>query len=181
MKGRSGKSLTKKLIWVCVIEVVILFVVIILWQNSVDKYIEEKVQNNGETLPGITTEYQGEAIHETVNETEVAETEPSMPTVDIDMNCDHIFEVFNGKDGIETSCRFCGISQMDLYNAGITLPDEPCDCEYETVLQMNGTPAYECKKCHNIKIKPSAALTELKLISDTNAKGKNDDIKYCTF
>ena len=101
--------------------------------------------------------------------------------VSIDMNCNHIFEVFTGKHGVETSCRFCGISMNDLFNAGIVLPDVDCEHNYEKVIQTNGTPAYECKNCHNILLYNFPPLTELKLLSDTNAKGKNDDIKYGTF
>lgn len=181
MKDRFGKAFTKKLIWVCAIEIVILLAVIGLWKNSIDRRIEEKIQDNSETQAAVSTEQQVEVPHETVSDVEIVETTTSVSAINIDMDCDHIFEVFNGKEGIETSCRFCGISQTDLFNAGITLPDEPCDCEYETVMQTNGTPAYECKKCHNIKIKQSASLTELKLISDTNAPGKKEDIKYGNF
>ena len=101
--------------------------------------------------------------------------------LNIDMNCNHIFEVFNGKDRVKTRCRFCGISMDDLNDAGIELPHVDCEHDYETVMQTNGAPAYECKKCHNIMIKPSAYFTELKLLSDTNAKGKTDDVKFGTF
>lgn len=107
--------------------------------------------------------------------------EESLSTVTIDMDCDHIFEIFPGKNGIETSCRFCGISMDDLINAGIVLPDVDCEHNYEKVIQTNGTPAYECKNCHNILLYNCPPLTELKLLSDTNAKGRNDDIKYGTF
>lgn len=182
---KSGKGFTKKLIWICAIEILILIVVIALWKNSSNKNVEKDVES--------ASQHQVETTSELMNVVETANEQPEesiseaqeiiVPTVgpEIDMNCDHIFEVFNGKSGIETSCRFCGVSQEDLYNAGIVLPDEPCECEYETVMQTNGTPAYECKKCHTIMIKPSVSLTELKLLSDTNAKGKVDDVKYGSF
>lgn len=99
----------------------------------------------------------------------------------IDPNCNHIFEVFNGKKGIETSCRFCGISEQELYDAGMLTTSPPCDCDYEPVMQTNGTPAYECRKCHNIQIMPSASLTMLKKLADTNAKGKTEDVKLGDF
>ncbi len=115
--------------------------------------------------------------------TEVTEPlqEETVPKVSINMDCNHIFEVFTGKHGVETSCRFCGISMNDLFDAGIILPDIECEHYYEQIIQTNGTPAYECKHCHNILLFNNPALTDLKLLADTNAEGKTDDIKYGTF
>lgn len=107
--------------------------------------------------------------------------EETVPDVIINMDCNHIFEVFTGKHGVETSCRFCGISMDDLNNAGIILPDIECEHKYEKIIQTNGTPAHECRNCHNILLYNNPPLTDLKLLSDTNADGKNDDIKYGTF
>lgn len=114
---------------------------------------------------------------------ELTETlqEETVPDVSINMDCNHIFEVFTGKHGVETSCRFCGISMDDLFNAGIILPDIECEHYYEQIIQTNGTPAYECKHCHNILLFNNPSLTDLKLLADTNAKGKTDDVKYGTF
>lgn len=99
----------------------------------------------------------------------------------IDPNCEHIFEVLNGKDGIETKCRFCGISMEALNDAGIVLEEKDCECEYEPIIQTNGTPAYECKKCHKIQAMSIAPLTSLKKIADTNANGKDNDVKLGDF
>lgn len=183
MNKQSNKGFTRKMIWVCAIEVVILVFVLILWMGS-DSQEEPQanMQRQAETY-AISDTLPPTEPADPIQTTTISETEaPTAAMVEIDMDCDHIFEVFNGKNGIETSCRFCGISEIDLYNAGIELENERCEeCEYETVMQTNGTPAYECKKCHNIQIKQSASLPELKLLSDTNAKDKKDDVKYGTF
>ena len=183
MSGKPAKSFTRIMFWVCLAEVLILVVAIICWMNAIDTRIDETIQDSSQAYFAVSTGDQMIAPTLSAESTVTAATETHsiVSMVNIDMNCDHIFEVFNGKEGIETSCRFCGVSQAQLFEAGIELPNEPCECEYETVIQTNGTPAYECKKCHNIKIKQSAALTELKFISDTNAKNKKDDVKYGKF
>ena len=90
--------------------------------------------------------------------------------------CDHIFEVLNTSDGIATSCRFCGISQNNLPEDDESFSYSKCEHDYEAILQTNGTPAYECRKCDNIQIMAIASLTNLKKLRDTNADGKNEDV-----
>lgn len=121
------------------------------------------------------------SVANNIAETEDKDVSSSGQKRIIDMDCDHIFEVFNGKLGIETACRYCGISMNELDAAGIELKNEPCECEPELIIQTNGTPAYECSKCHNITLCPNPYLTDMKLISDTNAEGKKDDVKYGSF
>lgn len=91
-------------------------------------------------------------------------------------DCEHIFEVLNTSDGIATKCRFCGISQNDLPDTYDSISYGNCEHSYETILQTNGTPAYECLKCHNIQIMQIASLTDLRKLRDTNAHGKNKDV-----
>ena len=48
-------------------------------------------------------------------------------------------------------------------------------------MQTNGTPVYECSKCHNIDLCVAPHLSQLRLLSDTNAKGKHEDVEFGSF
>lgn len=108
---------------------------------------------------------------------------PPLPDETIDRTCDHIIELFPGTQGIEATCRLCGASADALEAAGIEWRKEYCEeeCDWKLVMQTNGTPVYECAKCHNISLCLSPHLTDLRLLSDTNAKGKHEDVKYGSF
>lgn len=173
-----------------VVMVALVLVILLLALGIVSVSVGEKdaqvqlaaEQSRESTAPSETTEEPG--TDSPVEST----TEPSQPAstgraIDIDMDCDHIFEVFSGKQGIETSCRFCGISEEELVAAGVDWKPRTCEgeCDFETVIQTNGTPAYECSKCHRIMICASPGLSDLRLLSDTNAKGKHEDVKFGSF
>ena len=139
------------------------------------RYSEDVIETN--VLPQVA---ESQALNYGQSQMENAIPEEASSELS-DPNCEHIFEVLNGKDGIETKCRFCGISMEALNDAGIVLEDKNCECEYEPIIQTNGTPAFECKKCHQIQIMSIAPLTRLKKLADTNAKGKDKDVKLGDF
>ena len=161
----------------------IAFFLVLLIVSAISMYYSKPDDDNRSSINILQTTYPKEPVSDAENISEInIETSSSLvQEINIDMDCDHIFEVFNGKLGIETACRFCGISMNDLVSAGIELESEPCECEPELIIQTNGTPAFECSKCHKITLCQAPYLTDLKLISDTNAKGKNDDVKYGSF
>ena len=182
--NRLKEKSTKNILLIGLTSIVILLIAMtIFWLYATDRCMDDGTKGFAETPNQISSKLQ-ERVEATIvpSANTLEETqETTISSVNIDMNCEHIFEVFNGKHKVETSCRFCGISMDDLNNAGITLPDIDCEHYYKIVIQTNGTPAYECEKCHNIRIYPFPTLTELKLLSDTNEQGKNDDVKYGTF
>lgn len=187
--GRRLKSGRKiKILWIAlaVVAVIGLLIGAKLYSEKDSVAMETKsdaTYDDGRCDENALNQLQNSTISTSIAPTEevVDQQEKSAPAINIDLDCDHIFEVFTGKNGVETNCRFCGISPIDLYNAGIELPDVDCEHNYEKVIQTNGTPAYECKNCHKICLYNFPPLTDLKLLSDTNAKGKNADVKYGTF